>query len=137
MTGRSSTCRVASVSVLVEVARRIGTKLSWKHASEAFDAGDPGVQMRTLEMMGILSMAEDGCRLRLEPVLDGLAALATAAPRSSVVVALVSELLGHLARLGAHDIQLAGWMRRVKKAVGVVPAEWDGLLSSISRERSS
>jgi hypothetical protein len=45
------------------------------------------------------------------------------------------QLLGHLARLGAHDIQLAGWMKRVRKIIGVVPAEWDGLVEKISRER--
>jgi hypothetical protein len=122
-------------AVLVDVARRVGTKIPWKLETEAFDHGDPDVQLRVLEMMGILSMAEDGCRLELAPALDRLAQLATAAPRASVVVALVPELLGHLARLGAHDLQLAGWVRGVKRTIGVLPPAWENLVSSISRQR--
>lgn len=121
--------------VLVEVARRLGTRLPWSTAGEAFDSGDPGACMLMLEQMGVTSMAEDGCRLVIDAALGRLALLVGAAPRSRVVVALVPELLGHLARLGAHDIQLAGWMRGVKKKIGVVPPEWDGLLTTISRHR--
>jgi hypothetical protein len=124
------------VEVLGEVSRRLGTKLPWTTAGEAFDSDDPGASMLMLEQMGVLSMAEDGCRLTLDVVLERLALLASAAPRSRVVVALVPDLLGHLARLGAHDIQLAGWMRRVRKSVGVLPPEWDGLLDKISRARA-
>ena len=104
--------------VLVEVARRLGTRLPWSTAGEAFDSGDPGACMLMLEQMGVSSMAEDGCRLVIDAALGRLALLVGAAPRSRVVVALVPELLGHLARLGAHDIQLAGWMRGVKRKIG-------------------
>lgn len=68
-------------------------------------------------------------------MLERLGALVKIAPRAQPVVALVPELLGHLARLGAHDIQLAGWLRRVRKAVGALPKEWDGMLDTISRSR--
>lgn len=122
------------VGVLVETALRIGTRLTTT-VSDSFDTDDPGAAMMMLEQMGVLSMAEDGCRLMIAPVLDRLATLACAAPRSRVTVALVPELLGHLARLGAHDIQLAGGVRRVRKSVGVIPSEWEGLVQRISRER--
>ena len=123
--------------VLMETARRVGTKPAWTSAADLFDSADPGAAMLMLEAMGAVSMTEDGVRVVIEHVLDRLATLVTAAPHSRVVVALVPELLGHLARLGAHDIQLAGWLRRVRKAIGVVPAEWDGLLAAISRDRVS
>ncbi|MCZ7679597.1 MAG: hypothetical protein M5U28_12880 [Sandaracinaceae bacterium] len=90
-----------------------------------------------LESLGFLSMAEESCRLRIDGVLDRLAMLATAAPRSRAVVALVPALLGHLARLGAHDLQLAGWLRRIRQTTGELPPEWDGLLAEIARARAA
>ena len=123
--------------VLIETARRVGTRPTWTSAADLFDSADPGAVMLMLEAMGAVSMTEDGVRVVIEQVLDRLAALVTATPRSRLVVAVVPELLGHLARRGAHDIQLAGWMRRVRLAVGVLPTEWDGLLASISRARVS
>lgn len=121
--------------VLVETARRLGVRAAWSSAPEAFDTTDVGAAMLMLEQMGVLSMAEDACRLKIEFVLERLAILVGAATHSRIVVALVPELLGHLARLGAHDIQLASWMRRVRKSVGALPSEWDGLVDKISRER--
>ncbi len=79
--------------------------------------------MFMLEQMGVLSMAEDGCCLVIGAILDRLELTVRAAPGSRVVVALVPELLGHLARLGAHDLQLAGWLRRVRKAIGTLPSK--------------
>ncbi len=35
----------------------------------------------------------------------------------------------------AHDIQLAGWLRGVRKTLGALPAEWEDLLDTISRAR--
>jgi hypothetical protein len=122
--------------VLLETARRVGTKLPWAHAWEAFDTQDPGASMLLLEQMGVLSMAEDGCRLVIDGVLARLATLVAAAPRSERVIALVPELLGHLARLGAHDIQLARWLKGVRACVGTLPREWDGVLDAISRRRN-
>lgn len=54
-------------SVLVDVARRLGTKLPWAHAPAAFDTDQPAACMLTLEQMGVLSMAEDSCRLKIDP----------------------------------------------------------------------
>ncbi|MFO0680507.1 MAG: hypothetical protein U0234_00585 [Sandaracinus sp.] len=122
------------VEVLGDAAKRVGTRTAVS-VQEAFDTDDPGAAMLMLEQMGVLSMAEDGCRLVVAGVLDRLTLLVGAAPRSRVVVALVPELLQHLSRLGAHDIQLARWMKRVQKEVGVLPPEWDGLVQKISRER--
>ena len=122
--------------VLVESARRLGVRAPWSSAPEAFDTTDVGAAMMMLEQMGVLSMAEDGCRLKIDFVLERLGILVGIAAHSRVVVALVPELLGHLARLGAHDLQLGGWMRGVKKTVGTLPRQWDGLLSSISRNRN-
>jgi hypothetical protein len=121
--------------VLADICRRVGTRPPWTTAAEAFDSADPGASLLVLEQLGVLSMAEDSCRLVIHVVLDRLELLATAAPRSQVVIALVPELLSHLARLGAHDIQLAGWLKRVKNSIGVLPQEWEGLVEKLSRER--
>lgn len=122
--------------VLLDVARRLGTKLPWAHAWEAFDTADVPAAMRCLEMMGITSTAEDGCRFEIQGVLDRLLGLVEAAPRSKIVLALVPELLGHLARLGAHDLQLAGWLRRARESIGALPREWDGMLDEIRGRRT-
>ncbi len=117
-----------AVEVLSGVGRRLGTKLPFATATQAFDTGSPLAAMQILEQLGVLGLAEDDCRLPIAPVLARLAALAVAAPRSRLVIDLVPELLGHLARMGAHDLQLAGWVRDVKEAIGVLPPEWARLV---------
>lgn len=123
--------------LLADASRRLGVTPRWTQACEAFDHHDPSVAALCLESLGFLSMAEESCRLRIDGVLDRLAMLATAAPRSRAVVTLVPALLGHLARLGAHDLQLAGWLRRIRQSTGALPPEWDGLLAEIARARAA
>lgn len=123
-------------TVLSDTARRLGVRSAPASYVDALDLDDPGLAMLALEVMGIVSMAEDDCRLHVDVALERLGLLASAAPRSRVVEALVPELLGHLARLGAHDLQLAAWMRGVKKQIGPLPPAWQGLVGTLSRERA-
>jgi len=121
--------------VLVEVARRVGAKLPYSRAEEAFDTVDPEAALAILQALGMLSMAEDGCRLELAAVFTNLANVVDKTGAARPVVALVPEMLAHLGRLGAHDLQLAGFLRRARQSLGELPPEWHDLLDRLAAAR--
>lgn len=122
--------------VLVEVARRVGATPPYSRAEEAFDTVDVGAAIATLQAMGMLSMAEDRCRLEVDAVFANLTRIVATAGAARPLVALVPELFDHLGRLGAHDLQLAGFLRSARRSLGTLPAQWSDLLERLAAGRS-
>jgi hypothetical protein len=121
--------------VLVEVARRVGATPPYSRAEEAFDTVDVAAAIAILEAMGMLSMAEDHCRLEVRAVFASLTSIVETVGAARPLVAIVPELFDHLGRLGAHDLQLAGFLRSARRSLGTLPTEWGDLLERLAAGR--